>query len=707
MYPTSAAYKQAIDSTNRLVSMTGTITLRNNMVIPIGDEDILLGSLYTRDQCVSADDFEIGNTIAGEMGLSLILSEKFEGRNFDNAKIELDFGLEVTPGVFEYVPLGVFYVIESGRKETVIDIKAFDRLIMLDADVKPVRKQGTPYQFFKSISDEVGLILVNSAEEIGAFPNGEKVFKIPYQSNIKTCRDLAGWLAQLLGCFVRMNRAGDLELIRFTGEPNRGIDSDPRYSTSIADFNYGVTKLSMISGQTLYENVKSIDNGNHLELFENPLLAEKFPIDRKRIITHIFDEVTQVIYKPFETEYFGDPSFQAGDHITLVGGVAKNGVNSIITHITWRYRGKQKLKSAGVDPLLKIKSGGEDPNAHNQGTNLVQTKNEDAVTVEEESKIILILSIGLSSSANAQAGLHVVGEASSATVLLEGFFDVGGVRFSTEVKQALQPGWNTITASFVVPQLQEGVHAVRFYLKSTGGAFHIAREKAEFFMVAENLLGGMSSMLPSADIIEDVTFPDFHVIDILRSADVQLPAPIQSAEIVEFPEFNVTDTHKPYLINKGSIIPIMTDYDEPEPHFIVADTSYDGHAPFRAMNKNYSDSWMSELGVLESQISINLGEPKIANYYRITSAMVNAESPSSWILEGSDEGEVWTLLDEQRDVVFDDTQSVHWTEGIEQLEFTISEPREYQLYRWTFTGNHGSTEHITVTEIDLIYREDD
>ena len=46
MYPVSAAYKTAIEQNVRDVRITGTITLKDNSVINITDEDIVQGSLY-------------------------------------------------------------------------------------------------------------------------------------------------------------------------------------------------------------------------------------------------------------------------------------------------------------------------------------------------------------------------------------------------------------------------------------------------------------------------------------------------------------------------------------------------------------------------------------------------------------------------------------------------------------------------------------
>ena len=71
MYPTSAAYKTAITKNVRDVKITGTITLKDATTINISDADVMQGSLYFTEQCVSGEDIEVGNVYVSEMGLTL------------------------------------------------------------------------------------------------------------------------------------------------------------------------------------------------------------------------------------------------------------------------------------------------------------------------------------------------------------------------------------------------------------------------------------------------------------------------------------------------------------------------------------------------------------------------------------------------------------------------------------------------------------
>lgn len=540
MYPTSAAYKAAIDEPNRLVQLRGTITLKDSSVLQIGDEDILQGSLYLREQCVASDDFEIGNAIAAEMGFGLILTERFDNRIFEEGIVQFEFGIEISPGEFEFVPLGVFYIIEPKRKESIIDIKAFDGLIALDEDLRGIRSTGTPFQFLQSIANKIGVELAFTESEMLSLPNGDKRLTTPIDSDIETCRDIVSWLAQLTACFARMDRFGKLEFVSLVGVEVNEIDSDPRFSTSVADYRYQVYKMSMVSGKTLYENTASVDDGNYLELPENPFLSSESVFSRKSIIADIFNAVSQVAYTPFETEYFGDPAIQPGDYIKLLGGVAQSGVVGLVTHSTWRYRGKHKIRSVGTNPKLRVKNSDMRDGAAGKGTNIILVKNQNPVNIATNYQMLLSINIATFASTNAQVGLAIVGQASTSGILLEGYFEIDGERISTELKQVLNQGWNTIGLPFIIPQIQDGSHEIRFFLKTSTGTFNIENNRAELFVVAENLLGGMSSSLPRADIVDEVTFSTMNVSE-NRIVIQQVPIKRNITEQVTIATFNVSE----------------------------------------------------------------------------------------------------------------------------------------------------------------------
>ncbi|CAM3399326.1 GH92 family glycosyl hydrolase [Isoptericola cucumis] len=78
-----------------------------------------------------------------------------------------------------------------------------------------------------------------------------------------------------------------------------------------------------------------------------------------------------------------------------------------------------------------------------------------------------------------------------------------------------------------------------------------------------------------------------------------------------------------------------------------------------------------------------LAEPAAIATYALASANDAADrDPRAWRLQGSDDGEEWTTLDERANQTF--------TDRFETRQFTVAEPRPFRFYRLDVTENSGS-----------------
>lgn len=357
MYPVSAAYKEAIKQNVRDVKITGTITLKDDTVINITDGDIVLGSLYVSEQCVSGEDIEVGNVYASELGLALT-SPPENPYTLDGARIIINFGINVEPDpeedpVWEHVPLGYFYVTEIERKQTTVNLKALDGMILFDVDLSGVLTTGTPYSLVQSCCTKAGVALATPSATFAAFANGGSSFTLPAESKIETCRDLIMWVCQITGTFARMNRMGQLEIIPITMGPSvKTISKPERFTSDVSDFEVKVTKVAMKIGEAEYSQGAE---GMTMTLEENPLLINKEPAEINAALNELLDQVTLAEYVPYSLDFAGDPAIQAGDWVTLADTARLGGgdVTSLVTHTTWRYRGPHNLKAAGKSGLLR------------------------------------------------------------------------------------------------------------------------------------------------------------------------------------------------------------------------------------------------------------------------------------------------------------------------------------------------------------------
>ncbi len=351
MYPVSAAYKTAIQQNVRDIKITGTITLKDDTVINITDEDIVQGSLYVTEQCVAGEDIEVGNVYASEMGLSL--STPLENPySLDGARALINFGIDVGGGVFEYVPLGYFYVTEIQRKANNVNLTALDGMLLFDT---PVGEPGSssPRNFIVHACQRAGVTLGTSIGEIDALPNAGILLAAPDASKIKTCRDLLMWACQLMGAFARMNRSGQLEIVPIKARTSvKTISKAERFNSDVSDFAVKITKVSMQVGETEYSRGTE---GMTMVLDENPLMAGLSETQINQMLDYFLAQITTAVYVPFNSNFIGDPALQPGDFVTLsdTSVLGSGDVASIITHSTWRYRGPHNLKAAGKHGLVR------------------------------------------------------------------------------------------------------------------------------------------------------------------------------------------------------------------------------------------------------------------------------------------------------------------------------------------------------------------
>ncbi|MCB7135086.1 GH92 family glycosyl hydrolase [Cellulosimicrobium marinum] len=82
--------------------------------------------------------------------------------------------------------------------------------------------------------------------------------------------------------------------------------------------------------------------------------------------------------------------------------------------------------------------------------------------------------------------------------------------------------------------------------------------------------------------------------------------------------------------------------------------------------------------------------------YTLTSGASGTASPAAWTLEGSDDGETWTTLDERSGEEF------HW--ALQTRPFTVAEPGAYAHYRVAVTATAGGTSGaaLSLAEVELL-----
>ena len=352
MFEVSSEYLSKINEAVRETRLRGTIIVGAE-TIPLSGEAILPGSVVLTNQCVDGDDFSIGSVNAGMLKFSIF--DTVTSLDLTGVEFSLEFGLVTTPGTIEYVPLGVFTVIESVHKLTAITLTCLDNMIKLDQDIS-TDLTGTPDQLLVAITSATGVQVKNTS--VASFANGNDTIVVIRCDSLQTYRDLLMWLCEYMACFAIMSRDGKIWLRRVL-EPTVGqLPQTVRFKApSVRDEAVNVTSITAKLSSTMYvHNLALIPNdGKGMVYKDNPLMWSLDDMQASLRIENILVEMKAAQYISAEVEYNGNPALDLGDYIWLLDTV-RGDVLIRITSISWKSKGKSKLKAAGLSSLLVSKN---------------------------------------------------------------------------------------------------------------------------------------------------------------------------------------------------------------------------------------------------------------------------------------------------------------------------------------------------------------
>lgn len=352
VYPVSEKFRKAIQDSTRSFYFEGCITTKSGVRYPFKNDDIVKGSGYITNQCCGSNEIEIGAVYAAEMGITLY--SEIDRYTLEGAAITISFFLDTGGGIYEEVPMGIFEISEADRTINCLAIKAYDYMLRFDADFKNIVSSGTAYELLALACEKCKVELAHTEEEIKKWGNGSIMLGIYTENDIETWRDVIFYVAQVLGRFATINRAGQLELRKYGNESVADIPSRQRFSSSFSDF---VTRYTAISStnvrtQTAEYTALEEDNGLTMNLGVNPLLQFGLAETRKKLLSNILNDISVINYVPFDSSTIGNPAFDLGDIITFSGGHADGEQITCITKYEFRVNGKHILKCVGKNPRL-------------------------------------------------------------------------------------------------------------------------------------------------------------------------------------------------------------------------------------------------------------------------------------------------------------------------------------------------------------------
>lgn len=344
MYNVSAAYRTAMmAATPKKFKLRGTIGEAT-----ITEDNILAGSLSVTNQICEGDDIVIGSVYTAEL-VATIIGLSIQGDEI----ITLEEGLEVTTGVYEYVPVGSYIIQEANITEFGIDIKAYDNMVKFDKALQLDTSVGTTYDLLSLICTSCNVTLGMTLSEIQALPNGTTTYQIYSENDMETYRDLLYWVAQACASYATINRTGALVLRPYSSTPVNTITDYHRVSG--ASFSKYVTKYSGVSVTNLEDQTTSyygltVDEDLTYNLGGNPLLQYVAAAEKERVCRNILNAIQAIEYTPFTSSTIIGAAYDLGDVLEFTDGILDDDIECCITSYNWKYNVGIDLEGVGKNP---------------------------------------------------------------------------------------------------------------------------------------------------------------------------------------------------------------------------------------------------------------------------------------------------------------------------------------------------------------------
>ena len=350
MYSASATFNTKIKQNTRSLHWSGTITANGN-TYSLSDDDLISGSI-TRS--ISSQSLSIGTAYASTLSMEFILPgvSRYE---LYNGNIDVSVTLD---GATDVIPMGKYIISEAMQTSDHITIKAYDNMVKLDnVPFNPSSNTNIqkPYAWLSDLCTACGVLLGSTSTQISALPNGNrKTGFADAVSDVKTWRDVLGYLTAYLNGYAYIGRDGKLYIGKYTANSADTIPSNFRYTSNLSDFRTTYNGLySVFKEGGVQEYVSNSNSGGIvLDLGTNPFLQFTDQTNRLEALQEIIDAWNGVYYVPYESDLPLVPTYDPGDVLTFTDNQAGAYDIGAITEITYNIGGTMNVKCSGDNPRL-------------------------------------------------------------------------------------------------------------------------------------------------------------------------------------------------------------------------------------------------------------------------------------------------------------------------------------------------------------------
>ncbi|OAO82785.1 hypothetical protein A0O32_0712 [Anoxybacillus flavithermus] len=168
---------------------------------------------------------------------------------------------------------------------------------------------------------------------------------------------------------------------------------------------------------------------------------------------------------------------------------------------------RNEVELGFLEPGLgDVSSGSISSDIADAEADMLFASNNTSATIGTTPQYPINLTLSSFKSTNAQIGLMLICNASTAlTVTIKFYTD--GVQVGPTIRQKVNAGYNTISAPFVLAQMPSGNKMFSVQVYTDAGTISIAANDMQLYIFARNLLGGVAKDVPRPQTAENITLP--------------------------------------------------------------------------------------------------------------------------------------------------------------------------------------------------------
>lgn len=389
MYPVATNFRSILEGGNISHWWYGTITLKDNTVIPFDNSHVADGSGALTKKCSESSEIGIGTAYSSEFSvqfknnLNISRYKLFDGVIDLYARIRhmanivtwadtVDFAWDNFTGatwdnldhanIDVIFPMGQYIIKEAMQSAGNASIRAYDFMVLFDKDLPGALPTGKkiPYDWLKAACTACGVQLGITRAEILKMPNGNRLMDLSNASEqMSTWRDVVAETVEAMGANALMTRDGKLTVRRYGKYAVDAITAGFRYSSDFSDYQsyYTGLYLSYRDGgvQDYQRNTETAaeDTGLAYDLGYNAFLQISDSGARHRAMKEIIQSFAGLKYTPFKVTMPFNPAYDLMDVLEFYGNQAASDDIAPITAITFRIGGKMDISCGGENPALQ------------------------------------------------------------------------------------------------------------------------------------------------------------------------------------------------------------------------------------------------------------------------------------------------------------------------------------------------------------------